>query len=237
MGISQVFVDYLKPSNGTSKDKAGEFFWVPTPEINFKIVETQRATPSAHARVEFKLAHFDRKRHYTEKDHLPVKLIQMDARSEALLYRSKLRPCLVLGAARVSDHDTLASVSDQRQSKVLANEAYLVAPVFSANSPADPKGPFPPQMLARIKVLHYPHLAWIPDFNSQGPGSVLRLDRIFATELTNEMQHCGHKVNSDVLAIIQAQTATLLGLELAPAQSEMLKITRELVQDCLPPGL
>lgn len=237
MGVSQLFSDYIKPSNGDGSPRAGEFFWIPTPETNFKVMETQRATPEAHTRVEFKLATFDSKRHYRAKDHLPVKLIQMDVNSEALLYRSKLRPCLVLGFAKIGDYGTLHSVNDQRQAKVLSNFTYLVAPLFSANSPTKPSGPFPPQMLARIKVLQYQHLAWVPDFQNQGPGSVLRLDKIFATEITDEMHRCGFKLGPDAYDVIQSQTALALGLELSQRLEDILNSAKELVKESLPPEL
>lgn len=230
MSVRELFTDYLKPNASQGDARPGEFFWVPTPELDFKIIETQRATPTAHTQAEFKLANYDETRHYREKAHLPVKLMHIDQSSEALLCKSKKRPCLVVGSAQVSDHHTLASKADQGQVKQLANSSFLVIPAYSANSAADPRGPFPPEMLLRIEKLHYPHLAWMPPLDGQGPGSVLRIDRMFAVQgsLLTPSARCGHKVKREAFDIIRAQVAEVLGMERSEALDATFRETKEL---------
>jgi len=82
MGVSQLFPTFLHPCKDEGAPSPGEFFWVPTPELGFHVVEATRATPAAHTTVDFKLAVFDARRHYREKDHLPVKLLHLDESSE-----------------------------------------------------------------------------------------------------------------------------------------------------------
>lgn len=204
---------------------------MPAAELDFKVIETRRAEPTAHTRVEFQLADYDAGRHYREKSHLPVKLMHIDEKSEALFFRSKKRPCLVLGSARVGDHGTLASISDQHQVKQLAKTVFLVAPAYSANSALDPRGPFPPEMLLRIEKLQYPHLAWMPPLDGQGPGSVLRLDRLFAVnaDILPVSARCGFKASRDAFEIIQAQVAEVLGLPRSEALEQTFRETKELV--------
>jgi hypothetical protein len=231
LSIRELIPHFLIPNNSQGGPLPGEFFWIPTPELDFKIIETQRASPTAHTQVEFKLMNYDSSRHYREKDHLPTKLISIDQRSEALLCKSKKRPCLIIGAAQVKDHQTLALKSDQHQASQLANKTFLAVPGYSANSPADPKGPFPPEMLHRIEKLYYPHLAWMPPFDGQGPGSVLRIDRIFAVQasLLPPTARCGHKVHRDAFDIIRAQVAEVLGLERSESLEATFRETKELV--------
>lgn len=231
MSVRELFPHFLKPNDSQGGPLPGELFWIPTPELDFKIIETQRATPTAHTQAEFKLTNYDPARHYREKEHLPVKLIHIDQKSEALLCKSKKRPCLVLGGAHVADHQTLASKSDQSQVSQLANKSFLVIPGYSANSAADPRGPFPPEMLLRIEKLYYPHLAWMPPFDGQGPGSVLRIDRIFAVQanLLTPLARCGHKVSRDALDIIRAQVTEVLGLERSDSLDATFRETKELV--------
>jgi hypothetical protein len=231
LSIRELFPDFLKPNKSQGGPLAGEFFWVPTPELDFKVVETKRATPTAHTKVEFQLAAYDESRHYREKDHLPVKLINIDQYSEALLSKSKKRPCLVLGSARVANHDTLAAPNDRGQAKQLATETFLLVPAYSANSPSDPRGPFPPEMLLRIEKLHYPHLAWMPPLDGHGPGSVLRIDRIFAVQgarLTVSAR-CGHKASREAFEIIQAQVAEVLGVPRGELLEQTFRETKELI--------
>lgn len=226
-----LFPHFLKPNDSQGGPQNSEFFWVPTPELDFKVIETERATPTAHTEVKFRLAHYDEVRHYREKEHLPVKLIHIDQRSEALLLKSKKRPCLVVGRAKVANHATLGAKDDQNQAKQLANETFLVVPAYSANSPADPRGPFPPEMLLRIEKLHYPHLAWMPDIDGQGPGSVLRIDRMFAVpaSLLTVSARCKVKASRDAFDVIKAQVAEVLGIE----RSESLEATfRETIDIC-----
>jgi hypothetical protein len=231
LSVRELFPDFLKPNASQGAPLPREFFWVPTPELDFKVIETQRATPTAHTQAEFKLTNYDESRHYREKEHLPVKLIHIDQRSEALLCKSKKRPCLVIGSAQVTDHQTLASKFDQTQVKQLANKSFLVIPAYSANSAADPRGPFPPEMLLRIEKLYYPHLAWVPPFDGQGPGSVLRIDRMFAVQasLLTPSARCGHKASREAFDIIRAQVAEVLGMERSDALDATFRETKELV--------
>lgn len=231
MSIRELFPDFLKPNNSQGAPLPGEFFWVPTPELDFKVIETQRATPTAHTQAQFILAKYDPSRHYREKEHLPVKLIHIDQRSEALLCKSKKRPCLIVGSAQVADHQTLASKADQTQVSQLSSKTFLAIPAYSANSAADPRGPFPPEMLLRIEKLHYPHLAWMPPLDGQGPGSVLRIDRIFAVQagLLSPATRCGHKASRDAFDIVRAQVAEVLGLERSDALDATFREAKELV--------
>lgn len=231
MSIRELFTDYLKPNNSQGPALPGEFFWVPTPEVDFKVIETERATPTAHTEVRFRLADYHEHRHYREKEHLPVKLISLDERSEALLHRSKKRPCIVLGRAAVSDHGTLASASDRSQARQLGKISFLVAPLYSANSPSDPRGPFPPEMLLRIEKLHYPHLTWVPPLDGQGPGSVLRLDRVFAVseDLLTVPARCKWKASRDAFDIIRAQLADVLGITRDELLEQTFRDIKELI--------
>lgn len=231
MSIRELFTDYLKPNDSQGPALPGEFFWVPTPEIDFKVVEVQRATPTAHTEAQFRLADYHDQRHYREKAHLPVKLISLDASSEALLHRSKKRPCLVLGSAFVADHGTLTLPQDRTQARQLERMTFLLAPLYSANSAADPRGPFPPELLLRIEQLRYPHLAWVPPLDGQGPGSVLRLDRVFAmsADLLTVSARCKKKASKEAFDIVRAQLAEVFGIPRDDVLDEHFRETKELV--------
>lgn len=237
MGVSQLFDTFLCNSPDKGPPELGEFYWVPTPDLAFHVLETRRATPQAHTQVDFTLAQFSSAKHYRAKEHLPVKLLHIDEGSEALLFKSKMRPCLVLGSAIVKDCGSLKNGQDQRMASVLGHASYLVAPLNSANSPSKPSGPFPPQMVARIKMLWYPHLMWVPRFDGTGVGSILRLDRIFPTQLGVGMARCGKRLHEDVLDLVIAQAAEVLGIPLDTDTLEHLKATKELLQQCKPADL
>lgn len=228
MGIREIYPTF-KENKTQGPALPGQLFWVPTPQIDFSIIETKRANPLNHSQVEFTLADYDSAKHYKEKAaHLPVKLLQIDHKSEALLCKSKKRPCVILGSASVSIADSNAS-SSPRQTRQLTDETFLLAPAFSANSAADPVGPFPPDFLTRIAKLHYPHFSWIPPLNGQGPGSVVRLDRIFSISgkyLTPDAR-CGYKLNPDAFTILMVQAAQVLGVTVSEEAIDEFELVYE----------
>ena len=235
MGVKQIFSVFYINSASTGAPDIGEFYWVPTPGIGFKVVEATRSTPQATKTYEIELRDFDAGKHFKTKNHLPTKLVQ-DATAEALLYQAKLRPCLVLGVGSVDNLATMADANQQRQAKALGSKVYLVAPLYSCSCAAKPTQ-FTPIITARVRALHYPHMAYMPDFEGNEPGSILRLDNIFPTTLGVGMTRLGKRLHQDVHTLVLAQLCEVLQLDMPDGWREHLRATKELVQDCLPDGL
>jgi hypothetical protein len=121
--------------------------------------------------------------------------------------------------------------SDRVQARQLGKTTFLLAPLYSANSPSDPRGPFPPEILVRIEKLHYAHLAWVPPFNGEGPGSVIRLDRVFAmsADLLTVSARCKKKASKEAFDIVRAQLAEVFGIPRNDVLEEHFRETKQLV--------
>jgi hypothetical protein len=235
MGVAQIFPTFYTAAPTSGAPEIGEFYWVPTPDVTFKVIEAIRSTPQATKSYEVTLKDFDAAKHFRTKGHLPTKLVT-SATGEALLFQAKLRPCLVLGAGSVSDLATIADPSQRRQAKVLGNAAYLVAPLYSSSCAAKPTT-FTPVITARVRALQYPHMAYMPDFDGHEPGSILRLDNVFPTTLGVGMNRLGKRLHQDVHTLVLAQLCEVLKLDMPDDWREHLKATKDLVKDCLPDGL
>jgi hypothetical protein len=235
MGVKQIFDTFYVDGPTSGPPQIGEFYWVPCPEIGFKVVEAVRATPQATKVYEIRLAEFDSNKHFKSKEHLPTLLVK-DATGEALLYQAKKRICLVVGAGHVGDLHSISDSVQQRQAKELGHPTYLVAPLFSCSCAAKTTQ-FTPIITARVRALQYPNLAYVPDFEGQEPGSILRLDCMFPTTLGVGMHRLRKKLHDDVRTLVLAQICEVMQLDMPDGWREHLRSTKELVENCLPDGL
>lgn len=235
MGITQIFPQFYEdvPQNGAAQ--VGEFCWVPCPDPRFHVLENTRETPEATKVCEVRLVDFDATVHFKAKDKLPT-LLTKNEKEEALMHRAKRRPCLVLCRACIDDLNTLKDTQQERLARALGDALFLVAPLFSCASPSKTTQ-FTPKVTARIRALYYPHLAYMRDFKGEEPGSILRLDRIFPTTLGVGMTRVGKRLHPDVMQLVHAQLAEVLGMGELSGPRAHLETTRELVKGCPPDGL
>lgn len=235
MGVAQIFDPFYVDAPKEGLPRVGEFFWVPCPETRFQVVEAARSTPEATSTLEVRVTEFSADKHFRTKEHLPTRLVK-DEHQEALLYLAKVRPCLVLGRACVDNLETIADGHQKRQSKALGRPLYLVAPVYSCST-ASKKTQFTPVITARVRALHYPQFAYMPDFHGHQPGSILRLDNLFPTALDVGIRRLGKMLHEDVLMLVKAQATEVLHVGQPGKLREHLLATKDLIKDCLPSGL
>lgn len=235
MGVSQIFSDFYISTDPNGLPKVGDIYYLPVPEITeYKVLEIKRASPEAHSIIDYQAVQFDDSVHYKENDKLPVALLKIESGSEALLIKSKKRPCVVL--AVTTNNVVGLPNSDRLAIKTFSLPSYLVAPMFSCTSPSKVTS-FSPTMTARIKALQYPHFAYMKDFNGGESGSILRLDYIFPSKIGVGTQKAVFKVHQEVMQLIQAQSSITLDLETSQEQIDYLELIKETVLDCLPANL
>lgn len=238
MGISQL-LDFYDTANTSGSPEVGDIFYTPIPVIDkYKVLEVRRASPEAHSTIDFNAVDFSDASHFKERERLPIKLIDLKNKEEAILSIAKKRPCVVLGVISKPDTGTLPA-EDRIAKKSFSENLYLVAPMFSCSTPLKSTS-FTPTLVARIKALQYPQFGYLPHVaaTSSSYGSIIRLDYLFPAKLAVGSHKCANKIHKDYLMLIQAQLLTLTNLiDHSPAYSEYLSTVKEAISDSLPPDL
>lgn len=238
MGVSQLFEgDFFKKSNSSGTPEIGDIFYTPVAVLDkYKILEVKRSTPEAHTEIDFNAVDFDDSRHFKDRERLPIKLINLKEKEEAILTTAKKRPCIVLGVVNKPDITSLAG--EERIAKKTFNEnIYLVAPIFSCSTPKKTTS-FTPTLVARIKALYYQQFAYLPPpiDKADSYGSIIRLDYLFPAKLSVGSQKETYKINDDYLMLIQSQLLEVLNIE-SEKYSDYLSTVKDAIKDSLPDGL
>jgi hypothetical protein len=232
MGVLQIFSQfYENKPEGETLPQVGDIWWVPTPDINEvpRIFDIKRADPSEHSVTSFEIIDIN-STHFKKRERLPIKLLSLNETEELIISKAKKRPSIVLAATRISNLDEIQDSTQKRTSKKLGSFTYLVAPMYSISSIKDP-GTFGPEIVSRIRAMHYPHLFCLPDkTDNTRPESIVRLDRVFPTYLQKGCEFSGKKLSQEPLNILLSQFSYLL----CDHVSEELKITKELAESCYP---
>lgn len=234
MGILQVWDEFFEDVPKDTAPDIGQLYWAPVPDTDEvpKILDVQRVTPEEHHATVFEIAEIANE-HFTPRGRLPVKRLNLGETEELVLAKAKKRPVVILAKSALADVGNLPQGSQQRIAKPLGRPSYLVAPLYSVATPHHPTA-FGSVLVARIRAMQYPHLFCLPDENKPGtPGSIVRLDRIFATYLGRGTASYGKSLRDEPLEVLLSQVATLFGGK----YTEAYDTARELAQEALPEEL
>jgi hypothetical protein len=195
------------------------------------LLDIQRSSAHAHDELQFQLCEVGPKHFTNRKDRLPIKLIDLSATEELIATKGKRRPAVVLFEAPGFDRMSLP-LAEQRPSKALGVASFIVAPMYSTASIHTP-GTFMPTIVARIRVLRYPHFACLPRLgvNDEVPGEIVRLDRLYATHLGRGSERCRYRLRDEIFKLLSDQ----LVWSATGYISDTLRTIADLVRDSLPP--
>lgn len=234
MGILQVFPDFLENIPQGSPPEPGHIYWVPTPNIEEvpRILDVERAAPDEHEVSNFEIKQIQ-PHHFTRRERLPIRMLNLGDTEELLISKAKLRPAVILANTSTDGVDTLPEGPQKRLAKHLKKPSYLVAPLYSTTTMMDP-GTFGPTLVARIRALQYLHFFCLPDENHPNrPGSIVRLDRIFPTYLGRGCNSYGKRIHEEPFEVLLSQFSILSG----GGYREPYEVAKELAQDALPEEL
>lgn len=235
MGITQIFSQFYDDVPPSQRPDIGSVYWVPTPEVSEVplILQVKRASPEEHEIIDFEFVQVG-SQHFKSGTRLPIKRLNLGDTEELMVAKAKKRPCVVLGRGFLAPEQiaSLPKGEQQKLAKHLERIVYLVAPMYGCSTYYK-QNAFGPVLTARVKALWYQHLCYMPDFNGQEPGSILRLDHVFATHLGRGSEPAGKKVKEDVFQIVQAQFLVTCGLP----PDDLLLAAKDLVNGCLPAEL
>lgn len=229
MGVLQYFDQFYEDK---AKDevlpKVGDIWWVPTAETNEvpRIFDATRVDSQGHNITDFEITDI-KQVHFTKRSRLPIKLLTLQETEELLIAKAKRRPCIILASNSVNDLDKIQSSTQKRLAGTLCKATYLVAPLYSVSTITDP-GTFGPEMIGRIRAMHYPHLFCLPEIdNKENPKSIVRLDRVFPTYLQKGCAYFGKRLTEEPLAVLLSQFSHLTG---GKGNEEFL-LVKELVEE------
>ncbi len=234
MGILQVFDNFYESVPAGTAPEPGHLYWVPTPNVDEvpRILDVERATATEHEVTSYEIREVA-KHHFTKRERLPIKRLNLGETEELLIAKAKKRLVVVLASISSDGIGTLPDGTQRRLAKHLEKPSYLVAPLFSTTTIMDP-GTFGPTLVARIRALKYLHFFCLPDkAHPDRPRSIVRLDRIFPTYLGRGSEPAGDKIHEEPFEIILSQFSILSGA----VYREPYDLARELVQDALPAEL
>lgn len=234
MGILQVFDNFYEDVPTGTKPTPGHIFWIPTPNVDEvpRILDVERADPTEHEVSSYEIKEIER-HHFTRRERLPIKRLNLGDTEELLIAKAKKRPAVIIASTVSDDIDTLPDGQQKRLAKHLEKPCYLVAPLYSTATMMDP-GTFGPTLVARIRALQYFHFFCLPDQNRPDrPGSIVRLDLIFPTYLGRGCETMGKSIHEEPFEVLLSQFSILSGA----VYREPYDLVKELVQDALPEGL
>jgi|SRR5579872_2252427 len=233
MGVLQYFDNFFekKPKEETSP-QIGDIWWVPTLEVNEvpRIFEALRVAPQGHEITEFVIKEINQQ-HFTQRERLPIKLLTLAETEELIITKAKKRPVILLSSSSADVESVpIANSAHKRLAKKLTIPLYLVAPLASVSSMMKVTT-FGPELVARIRAMHYPHLFCLPDTeNKLEPKSIVRLDLAFSTYLARGCEPCGKKLHIEPLTVLLSQFAYLLG----EVGSQEFQLVKKLVNESYP---
>jgi hypothetical protein len=236
VGFLQVFERFYEgvPAAEQNRPKPGHLYWAPVPETDqvHRILDVQRSSPDEHAELAFEFVEINNQ-HFTERDRLPIKALNLQPTHELLVAKAKKRPVLVLAETVVPDVATLPEGTQRRLAGPLGRQSYLVAPLYSVSTMMEP-GTFGPTLVARIRAMQYVHLCCLPETeDSTKPASIVRLDRVFPSYLGRGCAHRGIRLHEEPFEVILSQFSIVCG----GVNSEPYTLVRGLAQEALPDGL
>jgi hypothetical protein len=240
MGITQLLDPfYIDISRERFRDQItpGQICWVPSPQPDVipQILEVERADPSEHFIIRFKIRNVQ-ETDFRRKDELPLYMLKLRLHEELIVQRAKRRPAIILPSSNVLFKD-IGHLLKSKGKKHLQQNCIIVVPIFDIERPQDPKG-FPSEMVVRIKALLYNQFFYCPRTPSGMPPveGVARLDRI-------QIVSPGHrasfdplpiKLSDDALTVLMHLLRSWLCIRGAPEDEKYLLDLKELVKETLP---
>jgi len=231
MGVLQIFDNFFDDTS-SRQILPGRLVWVPTAQVDLapKILEVERHSPHEHEAVSFKISEVNQS-HFKHKDRLPIARFRLGSNEEAMISRAKKRLCVVLAVIGEIDDFQFPDKSQQKLAQHLfKTKTYIVAPTYSVSTNKDP-GTFSPIIVGRIRALQYPQFFCLPDKDPpEVPRSIVRLDRIFPTNLARACDVDDRQIHEEPFSIIKEQLLMLLEPSLPHEKYDMIK---ELAEESL----
>ena len=237
MGLVQYFeaygIDFYEPipdKLSYSNPVVGQICWAPILHIDTipRIFEVERHNPEQHYYVNYLIRNM-RPDDFKGKGKLPVKLLNLREKQEAIIHGASKRPCILLHYGETIYPDLGPLLKSLGRAHLQRKNNMLLLPLYGIEDDAGHAGGFPPIMVARIRAMFYDQFLFLPT-NAKVPlkDCVGRLDNLQV--LVNHHPACdfkAYKVTDDVFSVIISMLKRWFNLELDEEFNTLVEICNE----------
>jgi hypothetical protein len=242
MGLVQYFETfgykfYEKISGKISYEKPviGQFCWAPVLHIDEipQILDVERKDPRAQLEGKFIVRNM-KSDDFRSKDRLPLKLLKLRDRQEAVIRKASKRPCVVLhyGETLYGDIDKILPSMGRKHLQRKKN--MVILPLYGVHDDKNHLGGFPPIMVARIRAMMFDQFLFFPK-DKHSPLTLDSIGRIDDIQVTiNNHPSCdfeSYKVTEDYLSVILSMIKRWFNLEIDEDFEALVKICNEACPD------
>ena len=241
MGLLQYFetygYEYYEPipvGIDPASPIVGQICWAPILHVDTipRIFEVERHHPDVHDYVKYiirGMKHDD----FRGKGKLPLKLLKLRDRQEAIIHGASKRPCILLHYGETSYPDIEPMLKRKGRAHLQRKDNMLLLPLYGIEDDAGHAGGFPPVMVARIRAMLYDQFLFLPaDSKVPLKHSVGRLDDLQV--LVNHYPVCdfmGYKVTDELFAVIVGMLKRWFNLESDEEFNTLVEICNEACPD------
>jgi len=237
MGIVQYFEAYnynfYEPIPGKIRYTSpviGQICWAPILHIDTipRIFEVERHHPRQHDYVNYKIRNMGTG-DFKDKEKLPIKLLNLRERQEAIIHGASKRPCVLLHYGEIYYSDIEKVLKRMGRTHLQRKNNMLLLPLYGVQDDKGHLGGFPPVMVARIRAMLYDQFLFFPsNIDVLLNDSIARLDELQV--LVNHYPVCdftSYKVTDELFAVIICMLKRWLSLELDEDFNTMVEICNE----------
>ena len=241
MGLVQYFNTYkydfyesIPGEHNFAHPVIGQICWAPILHVDTipRIFEVERYHPEQHEYVKYLVRNM-KSNDFRGKGKLPVKLLNLRERQEAIINGASKRPCILLHYGETIYSDIEPELKQSGKSHLQRKNNMLLLPLYGIKDDVGHTGGFPPVMVARIRAMLYDQFLFFPsDTNVPLLDSIGRLDNLQV--IVNHYPVCdftGHKVTEELFAVIIGMLKRWFNLEIDEEFNTLVEICNEACPD------
>lgn len=237
MGILQYFeaydYDFYEPVSEKARDASpeiGQICWAPILNVDTipRIFEVERHHPREHEFANYLIRNMTRQ-DFKGKEKLPLKLLKLRERQEAIINSASKRPCVLLHYGETIYADIEPLLVRMGRKHLQRKNNMLLMPLYGVQDDVGHLGGFPPIMVTRIRAMLYDQFLFFPSDNK-----TLRLDSIGRIDslqvLVNHHPACDfteYKVTDEFFAVIIGMLKRWFNLEVDKEFNSLVEICNE----------
>ena len=201
-----------------------------------RIFDVERHHPREHEFVNYSIRNMafgD----FTGRNRLPLKLLKLRERQEAIIHGASKRPCVLLHYGETVYEDLRRVLVQMGRPHLQRKNNMLLLPLYGVQDDKEHLGGFPPVMVARIRAMLYDQFLFFPsDGKAIHKDSIARFDDLQV--LVNQSPACdftGYKVTDELFSVIIGMLKRWFNLEVDREFDALVEICNDACpKDALP---
>ena len=225
--------DFYEPIPGSlryTNPVIGQICWAPILHVDIipRIFEVERHHSREHEYVNYKIRNM-KESDFKGKGKLPLKLLRLREKQEAIINGASKRPCVLLHYGETIFPDMEPILKRMARAHLQRKNNMLLLPLYGVQDDNDHLGGFPPVMVARIHAMLYDQFLFFPkDKNALLNDSIGRIDSLQV--LVNHHPVCdftSYKITDEFFVIIIGLLKRWFNLELDEEFNSVIEMCNE----------